>query len=257
MADYLIYALQVQCSGLAVRVLLNDALVFEEPGGSYRFSQGKLNPWIIDGPNELAIELGAPPGHSIASDAEFALKVIKGPHGEEPGPDANVIPFSWIADDQPLDPKQMTVVFRGPVPVDEGHGAWQWQGAAPYSAAADDLPIAAVVAQAHQALVNRDAGALHAITAIVTEEMGRALDVPAAELEADSLKYLSTMFATPDWTMEPLDPSSLRYVPSAGGRLVAVTDDHGRPILRGSGGGEEYQRDLTLSKLAQGWTIVR
>ncbi|RLB63246.1 MAG: hypothetical protein DRI90_07270 [Deltaproteobacteria bacterium] len=256
MGTYLIYALEVQCEGLLVQVLLNGAAVFEEPAGGRRFAQGKLNPWIVDGPNQLEVLAGPPPGQELGQDAALKLLVIKGPHGELPGPDANAVSFTWNEADYPLEPDQMVRVLDTPVPVDEGHGRWAWQDAAPF-APGDEGDIAALVMQAAQVLTSRDTAGYLALLDLENEEMSRALDVPAAELAQDISDVLREQFAADDWQVEPVDPAALRYAPTANGRLIRVTDDLGRPPLRGMGGGQTFETSLTVSHLSRGWTIVR
>ena len=256
MGTYLIYALEVQCEGLLVQVLVNGATVFEEPRAGYRFTQLKVNPYVVDGPNQIEVLTGPPPGEEVGKDALLKVMIIKGAHGEQPGPDANVVDFTWNEADHPLLPDEMTQVYAGPIPVDEGHGRWAWQDAAPY-APEDGGAIAQLVVQAAQALAARDPGGYLALLTTKNEEMGRALDVPAAELHTDLDAALAELFAADDWQVEPVDPARLRYAPTAAGRLVRVTDDMGQPPLRGTGGGETFASDLTVSKLPQGWTIVR
>ena len=78
MGTYLIYALEVQCQGLLVQVLLNGAPVFEEPSAGYRFTQLKVNPYVVDGPNQLEVLAGPPPGQEVGEGAQ--LKVDYGEH---------------------------------------------------------------------------------------------------------------------------------------------------------------------------------
>ncbi len=256
MTPYLIYALEVQCSGLAVEVLLNGAPVYAEPWGATRFTQMKLNPWIVDGPNQLEVRLGPPPGQKVESGAGFKTLVIKGEHGKEPGPDANIVAFQWSDAEQPLAPEGMTAVYARPVPIDEGHGRWAWQDATPFTEADRD-DIAALVLALHGALAARDAGTVTAYVRVKTEEYARALDVPAAELDADLRETLENRFKADDWQMDPIDPAALELRPSTDGRLVKVTDAGQRPPLRGQGEGQPYAMELTVSKLAHGWTVVR
>lgn len=256
MGTYLIYALEVQCEALVVQVLLNGVAVFEEPRGAYRFTQLKVNPTIVDGENLLEVLAGPPPGEEVGKDASLKVVVIKGPHGQPAGPDSNVITFDWNEGEHPLLPDQLTRVCEEPVPVDEGHGRWAWQDAAPYTPG-DDGAIAGLVMQAAQLLASRDQAGYGALLAVMNEEMGRALDVPPGELQADLAAALGELFAADDWQVQPVDPARLRYSPTAGGQLVRVTDELGNPPLRGAGGGQTFETALTVSHLAQGWTIVR
>ncbi|MBW2454688.1 MAG: hypothetical protein JRI68_09260 [Deltaproteobacteria bacterium] len=256
MGTYLIYAHEVQCEALVVQVLLNGVAIFEEPTGSYRFSQSKLNPWIVDGPNQLEVLAGPPPGEEVGKDAQLKVSVIKAPHGKHPGPEAEVVAFEWNEGDHPLLPDQLTRVHEGPVPVDEGHGRWAWQDAAAYSPG-DDGAIAGLVMHAAQTLAARDLTGYVGLLAVMNEEMSRALDVPAAELLNDVSAALGELFAADDWRVDPVDPARLRYSPTAGGQLVRVTDDLGNSPLRGTGGGQTFETALTVSHLTQGWTIVR
>ncbi len=256
MGTYLIYALEVQCEGLLVQVLLNGVAVFDEPLGGNRFTQLKVNPTIVAGENQLEVLAGPRPGQEVAKDALLQVGIIKGPHGQRPGPDARVVDFQWNEGDQPLSPDQLTPVFQGLVPVDEGHGRWAWQDATPY-APADDGAIATLVTQAAQTLAAGDLPGYLGMLAVMHEEMSRALDIPIGELKSDLSTALGELLSADDWHVDPVDPSRLRYAPTAGGRLVRVTDDLGKAPLRGAGGGQTFETDLTVSKLGQSWTIVR
>jgi hypothetical protein len=253
---YLIYALEVQCTGLRVEVLLNGASVYGEPLGAARFSQMKLNPWIVEGRNPIEVRLGPPPGGKVDSGAELKMQVLKAEHGKELAPDASLLSFVWSEAEQPLEKEGLTPVFEAPVPIAEGHGRWAWEDATPF-ADGDRPDVEALVFALHAALAARDEATVVAYLGVKTEEYARALDVPAAELESDLRATLREHFAAPDWHMDPVDPAQLALEPSAGGKLVTVTEAGGRAPLRGEGDGKKYTLDLTVSRLAHGFTIVR
>ena len=78
-----------------------------------------------------------------------------------------------------------------------------------------------------------------------------------AELADDERAYLQSFFGAPDFELTPLDPAALVLTPTAGGRLLQVTDAAGRPPLRGIGGGRQLAVSVTVSRLPDGYQIVR
>jgi hypothetical protein len=254
MTPYRIFALEVQCGGLAAEVRLNGLPVFREPSGRPRFTAKKCNPWVVDGTNDLevrAARLGA-----IGSYLKLALAVVDGVH-EEVAPENVLVRYEWQPDEQPLEAPPLQQLLLLPVDVGPAHGRWAWQSAQPY-VDADRGALEAAVADLHATLARRDREGTVSHLQVKTAEMARALDATPAELEADLREWLEELFRQDDWQLEPLDPSMLQLEPSAGGRLVLVTDARGRPPVHGRGHESEFEpTELTYSHLEGGWTLVR
>jgi hypothetical protein len=256
---YLIYVLEVQSEGLAAEILVNGASAFHEPLGAARFLQTKLNPFLVPGENEIEVMLGPPPPPpdgepAPAGNRAFKLRAFRAEWGVE-GPDEALADFTYGS--EPELPEQGRVsVIKLPFDAGAAHGRWAHQDARPFSPA-DRAAVVGVVLEAHAALAARDAAALGALTSTKREELARALDTPADELAADERAYLQGFFQAHDWKLAPIDPAALVLSPTAGGRLVQVTDASGRPPLRGVGGGKVMAMSVTVSHLAGGWRIVR
>lgn len=255
---YLIYVLEVESADAVADVRLNGASVFSEPLGASRFLQTKLNPYLVPGDNEIEVVLGRPPPPPPESPPapapSFRVRAFRAEWGVE-GPDEDLGAFTY-AGDPPLPERGRVTVARLPFDAGAAHGRWSFQDAHPFDPA-DRPEIERLVGAAHAALIARDANAFLALTKTKREELARALDTPATELMSDERAYLQTYFAAPDWKAAPLDPAALVLTPTAGGRLVQVTDAAGRPPLRGTGAGRPLAVSVTVSKLADGYHIVR
>lgn len=258
---YLIYVLEVECSDAVADVRLNGASVLSEPLGASRFLQTKLNPYLIPGGNEIEVVLGRPPPppHHLplpppAPAPSFRLRAFRAEWGVE-GPDEDLGAFTYAGDPALPEAGRVTVA-RLPFDAGAAHGRWAFQDARPFDPA-DRPEIERLVGAAHGALAARDASTFQGLTKTKREELALALDTPAAELAADERAYLQSYFGAPDWDLAPLDPAALVLTPTAGGRLVQVTDAAGRPPLRGTGAGRPLAVSVTVSRLPDGYRIVR
>jgi hypothetical protein len=251
MTPYVVYALEVQCSGLAVDVAVNDWRVFREPLGAKRFTQKKLNPWLADGPNVLEVRAALAAGESYL---KVALIRVEG--DDLPGDDAFVVKYEHKPGEQPLEEKPL-VVLKETVDLGPVHGAWAWQTATPYSDG-ERPAVEAFMRELHGALATKNAKGFIEYNRVKIEEMARALNVPPAELDSDMNEWLADLFRHDDWAMDPFDPQRLLIEPEASRRVVVVTRETGGPPLTGRGGSDELEiPSFALSRLPQGWAVVR
>jgi hypothetical protein len=255
---YLIYVLEVESADAVADVRLNGASVFSEPLGAARFLQTKLNPYLVPGDNEIDVVLGRPPppppGALPKPAPSFRLRAFRAEWGVE-GPDEELGAFTY-ANEPPLPDQGRVTVAKLPFDAGAAHGRWAFQDARPFDPA-DRPEIERLLGAAHGALVARDASSFLALTKTKRQELAEALDTPASELMSDERAYLQSYFNAPDWDVAPLDPAALVLTPTAGGRLVQVTDAAGRPPLRGTGAGRPLAVSVTVSHLKDGYHIVR
>lgn len=257
MTDYKIIVLEVACGGLWAETLLNGAPVVRVVDGARKMIQAKGNPWVVEGPNWLQARLGFPQGQdSVGAGAEFRLLAFEIEHGDPAAVRDVLTSYEWDAEDQPIEEPGLQLVLERQIAPTQTHGRWAWEDAAPYRDG-DRPAVEALVQQVHQALSNRDLATMQGLMALKHEELARGLDVSAAELEQDSAEGLQTAFTEDDWLVAPLDPTLLVLEPTAGGRLVNVYGPQMSAPVRASVFQEALDVKMTVSHLAQGWTIVR
>lgn len=261
MSDTRIFVLDVRSEGLVVELSLNGATVFEEHAGGARSLQTKLDPYVIEGENVIDVLVGPPPppppgAPPLPPPAKaLALRAFTTLWGVA-SPDAPLASFTFDEADHALPEAGRARVARLAFTPPEAHGRWAWQDAAPFGPADADDALAVVI-EAHRALAGKDAGALDALTALKTEELARALDVPAAELAEDQRDHYEKLFAAPDFRVAPLDPTRVRFAAGAEGRLVRALDADGGPPLRAVAHGKRVALGLTLSRVAGAMRVVR
>ena len=258
-----IYVLDVACEGLVAQLTLNGVDVFNEWEGRARQFQAKLNPYIIEGPNNLELALtpmtddeGAP----LPVAHAFTVKLIAGEHGADPGPQGMLATFRWDEAALPVTPGELTGVWarQFTVPAERAFGRWVWQdGPATPPAEADARALVALAREVHGAMVARDVDALLALTALKTTELARALDTPVAEIEDGQRELFGELFADPTWRVAPFDPAQLAAVPCAGGRMVRVTDSSGGPALVAATDDRPFAFGFLATRYDSRWTIIR
>lgn len=261
MSGSTIYVLQVQNKGVRAWVTLNGARVFDETTGAAKTFQTKVNPYIIEGPNRLTVYLAPrPPDASPVgpNPPAFELALVVGEVGVVPGPEGVLLAWRWSPGAPALEDDVWTPVLDRAFTPRDTFGRWLWQDA-PAGAITDDDrgAIVALVRAAHDALVNRDADALVALQRVRNEELGRALDVPPADIARGQREFYREFFASPDWRPDAFDPDALTFTPHAEGRLVSVSDAADEPPVRGAAGDEVLALPVTVSCVDGDWVIVR
>lgn len=258
-----IYLLDVECEGLVVQVSLNEVDVFSEWAGGARRFQTKLNPYIVEGANNLELSLTPmtdDEGRAVGGPRGVTVKLIAGEHGVDPGPGGVLATFRWDEAATPVEPGALTGVWgrQFTVPGDRAYGRWAWQDApATPPDAGDARALVALAGEVHAALVNRDLAAVMSLTALKTRELARALDVPEAEVEDGQRELYGALFSDPSWRVAPFDPAQLAAVPCAGGRMVRVTDPSGGPCIVAATDERPFAFGFLATRHPDRWTIAR
>lgn len=265
MASTLLYVLQVDSARLRAKVLINGFEVYTEVTGAQRTLATKVNPYVVEGDNRVTVLL-APAlddeGKPLPRTGHFSLVLLVGEHGREPGPDALRLTWRWppAEVDMPLERDAFVPAWEGAMSVSprDAFGRWSWQDA-PATALtdADVDEITELVRLLHSAFANRDAEALRFVLQHKHEELARALDVPASEIEDGFREYLTELFADPDGSLDEFFPADLLLQPVQGGRAVQVTDLGGDPPIQGQWNGEGFAFRMTLARVDGAWSIVR
>jgi hypothetical protein len=255
MSPYRVVAAEVRAEGVAFELRLNGATCYRDRGGEAADHVAKLNPWVVDGENVFAVTVALPPGASPDGGGRLMVRVLEAEHGYEPGPEALLLEWIWDPRAAPAEVAPVVVVER-PLRFAQSHGRWQWQDAAAYGDAERPL-VEALVGEVHAAVARRDLDRLADLYAVSDAELDRALDLPPGfQLVARTTGWLETL-SQDDLAVEPLDPAALVLVPRAGGRLVDVLGPDGGPPVRATGGGRRLDLDLTVSRVGDGYGVVR
>lgn len=258
-----IYVLDVDCEGLVAQVTLNGVDVFDEWEGRARRFQSKLNPYIVEGANNL--ELALTPmtddaGEALPVPRAITVKLLTGEHGRDPGPQGVLATFRWDEAATPVAPGELTGVWARQFTVapERAFGRWVWQDAPAAPPGQDDArALVALAEEVHAAMVSRDVDAMLELTAIKSQELARAVDVPAAEIDEGQRELFGELFADATWRVAPFDPTQLAALASAGGRMVRVTDPAGGPPIVAATAERPFAFGFLATRYQGRWTIVR
>lgn len=273
-----LYVLELLMEGVYARVALNGVEVVADESAASKTLGLRVNTFIVDGENRLAVALRLPPPAPVpepatgdtpvsgpqtmpdpaASEANFALRLIGGRFGVEPGPEGVLLKHEWNAARAPLAPRAWRLVFNETFRPPRSFGRWAWQDApAVTPQGADAVALRAAVAQLQAAAQARDARALLEAHRLKFAECGRALDEPADTFRNDLAEGLDAIFAARDFRVRSLDVDLLVLEPLVEGRLVRVRRPDGGAPLQLSGGGEVLQILPVYTRVPAGWLIAR
>ncbi len=262
MATILLFVLEVQYQGVQVEVSLNGIQVFTNDREEGGIAQVKLNPWIVEGDNQLRVLIGR--GREITTDTEttvtpmFKFRIIKGEHDREPGEEGLLADYEWQPDESPLNFGIMATVWEQDIDIDSAFGRWSWQDSPKGTLSVQDRDaILALVSETHDALANRDVDRLSQLMEMKTDEMSRALGISSQTMEDGQRRFWNFLFENPAWFVEPVNFDSLTLIPQSEGCLVVVKDTQGEPPLRGFTQGRTVAFNLIVSCIERRWRIVR
>ncbi len=253
--NYAMVVLETRVEQVGWEVIFNGGLVQRNFTQAARTDAHKLNPWLVEGTNQLEVAVVPLPGRlDFDETARLELAVFQGAHGRHPGEAGKLFDFQWRYRDQPVTAGQ--VVCEQTLSIDQSHGRWVWQDSQPFTSS-DRPAIAALLSKYRQTLVNRDFAALSALTQQRDQELATAYDVSLAEVVETEKVAVQGVFGADDWRVEPLEPDQLQFWPRAGDRLVEVTHGARQPAIRAFAGGDEIEFHVTVANLNGGWTIIR
>jgi hypothetical protein len=245
------YVLDVAWEDAAIKVLVNDWLCHRAPDGTMRGAQYKLNAFLLEGANHVAVRLA-----QNGPRPRCLVRLIKGIHDDKSTPLETLWTFRWAAADQPIDSEHETEVFRHAWTMTHAFGPWAWEKAEPYRNE-DRAQVEALVREVRDAAERRDLGRYLAHFEVKNAELARSTERTGAELAAGHRRMMQEMFADPRLVVGGPEPATFELTSSAGGRLVEVaTRDRLAPVcllidpLL-------MEVDMTVSKIDGQYRIVR
>jgi hypothetical protein len=241
------------------QVAFNGGTVFSAFEPRPRVQSMRLRPWTLMGDNVLTVRLGRFADDALPPDATPACRVAL--HHPRLGNEcdwANLISaFRFTDNECALEPgAEVAKVHQHRVHNVDDCGPWAWADARPFRDD-DRKAIQTLLARFGEALREKDPAALRGLLALKTVEICQALSLDLEETELAQYRFFESYFEAEDWRSSVLDPSQLKLVPEAGGRLVRVTASDGGVPFRGYGGGRPFGYDVALSCLEDTWVITR
>lgn len=257
----LLYILHVDALGVDAEVWLNGVPLFRERHGGRRGYESKVNMYIREGQNDLRV-LVRPAvdaeGRWVTGPQTFELQMLKGFLGSEIGPEGLLIVHPEPVPGRGFARNGLVHLWQGSFEVTEAFGAWTWELNAPgLPTASDRDAIGALLAMLHSAFVARDADMLDRLLWYKSEEICRSLGLARERWDQWQSEEFAERFGSPDWAMEPIDLDALVLHPYADGRLIAVTNRDGRPVLRGADPSTPFSLEPMFAFVDGHWYVVR
>ena len=126
------FVLEVETEGLAVSVRVNDVEIFADGSGKQRAFQTKINGWVVEGKNDVEVWLGPvldDEGRPFVGQRAFQATVIRGHHGEDPGPAGRILSYTFDLGRDLLDYETILPMWNASFDAGPAFGRWAWQDA--------------------------------------------------------------------------------------------------------------------------------
>lgn len=253
------YVLEVICENVDAEVRLNDWIAYHATDARRRVAQQKLNPWLLEGDNRLTVTL-APLDRALM----FRMSLYKTEHGTRCTDDKALVVYHWTPEEAPLeraDPEAVerprTFVFEHAFRMSQAFGLWSWEQGQAYMPS-DRPHVVGLVERLHRALEARQVDEVMAMLSTKLEEMARAVGLPIDDYLRAQRELMEQQLHASDLLVGPLDTDALVLRSSAGGRLVDIFDENGRPApLKMWVGEMPAHLSLAASHVSGAWRIVR
>jgi hypothetical protein len=258
MSKQILYLLDVAAQDVMAEILVNDVIVSEIRATGRIQEQTVINAYVQGGENKITarvkpLEEGTP---------SLSYRVILTTRAAD-APETLLTGRSLPEPMAPMMAGGPASQFNEPFPGGQAFGPWAWQapGTQPFRAGRDEQDILRLVWDLHAAFQRRDEATIMDMLKVKFFDLGRALQLPPAELADDALEHLRYLFASRNWSLKTLEPDALVVRPMAGGLLVAPLRKDRAPLIE-SAGGSPYKLSLLLSHLpiragGAAWQIVR
>jgi hypothetical protein len=178
------YVLELQHSGLDVRVVFNGVELFNGVPADKKIIQLKINGWMTATGNKLVLYASIPdPAHPV-EPADLKCLVFRGPMGRQP--DESEALERYAERDKakfPIGAKQQ--VWQTTFASDPFYGPWQWESAAPITQNPATIHAALQVVGAVTAALNsHNVTDLQQLFRVYIEEGVRAYNMKQESVEA-------------------------------------------------------------------------
>lgn len=254
----LMYVLEVMCKDIDCQVSLNDVNVLYAIHGPARTSQKKVNPYIIDGKNELSLNLRLRDENSVpeGSSPEVNITLMSGVQGTEPGSENILSKFTLDIDSFELHDK-FEKIWTSSFSSIEPHSKRLWE-----SADSIDLndktrrELNDFVQQIILILKNKNLLAFKELLDTKNHELAKSLDISKEKLSTGFDKYLNMLFSDSTWSVEEIGSDDLEFVLSENKKVVSVYAQNGLSPIHASASGRPFKLDVNVAKVDGAWVVI-
>ncbi len=249
------YVIELQDSGVDVRLVLNDIEIARGTQAESKMSQQKVNGWLTFGPNELVLQAGLSDPTQTKVPLDLKCLLFRGPHGRQPEESEALARYAE-RDKARLPAGAMQVVWSTKFASDPYYGPWRWENGLPVALDPSTfLGASMVIGSVIASLNSHNTNELVRLFRVHIDENSRALGTKVERIEAQLAGWCTS------WTTSPprqVVPEEYSMVVEGSQRLLRIDRKDGKPVFTanpdtpGSGPLRIY-----LAKLAEGLTIVR
>ena len=190
-----------------------------------------INQWVFSGENEVSVNISINPHWTEPlNEQSFKMELI-----EYTGTKGNFAPrtlreLSWrYIEDETRFPVNIHELFE----LDLPYGDWLWRKGTALTE--ETLPLESLkkfITTLHGHLAAKEYAALEPFLQVKATELARAYSIPFSERLSDQRSFFqSELFTDSKWGMEPLDFGRMRVLFHAGGKLLEVVNETGKPFL--------------------------
>jgi hypothetical protein len=249
------YVIELQYSGLEVRLLLNGIEIVLGTQSERKIVQQKVNGWLTNRPNDLVLYAGIPDPAHVNAPLDLKCLVFRGPHGRQPEESEALARFAERGKAK-LPAGAMQVVWNTSFASDPYYGPWRWEaGRNVASDAASAAGAMEVVPDVIVALNGHNTEALARIFNVYIEENARAYGMKVERVEEQLAGWCESWTPVPPRNLA-LEQYSLTV--EGGQRLLRIERKDGSPLFtadpKSPGSGP---RKVYCARLGEGLVIVR
>jgi hypothetical protein len=237
---HLLFVVNVETRGLTAHVLVNGITVYLNAGTQASFG-AKINPLVFSPNNTISVVLGLAP--SADGPPRFRLTVQRGVQGADPGPNGELLQFSW-AGESPLGPGE---TFRGTFEAREISWRPRWVSLPRVEASAGELRR--FVEDFVHSLQTRDVERLVGLHMLKFREAESSLGFDAEQMASSFRQQLQRLMDDPTWRVLPVEAGQLLYTPEAEGRMVRISQQSGEPPVMTQSAARVVPFAMTVSRV--------
>jgi hypothetical protein len=249
------YVVELQHSGLDVRLLLNNIEIASAGVADRAITQQKVNGWLLGGANELALYAAIPDPSHIQGPLDLKCLLFRGAHGRQPDEEEALAKFAE-RDKAKLPAGALQQVWKTSFPADPFYGPWLWSSAPVITLDSGTVQAALrIVSSVIDALNARNVQKLIDLFRVQIDENAAAYGMKVERIEQQLRGWAESWTAAPPRTILP-DEYSL--VVEGEQRLLRIQRKDGHSVFstNPTASAPGLSR-IYAARLARGLAIVR